>query len=160
MKNIIIRTFHAEDLIKVRDLIYETIDICYSNHYPPRAIAFFKECHCESKIMERSKTGVILIVGTKSNLYGTGSIVGNEIFGVFVRPKYHKLGHGRDIMDELENIARRNGYKETELSISLPSAEFYKKRGYIIIEDCNLDVGENQTLKYWKARKTLKQEKS
>lgn len=103
---------------------------------------------------------MILIAGTKSKLYGTGSIVGNEIFGVFVHPKYHKLGHGRDIMDELENIARRNGYKETELSISLPSAEFYKKRGYIIIEDCSLDVGENQALKYWKARKTLKQEKS
>lgn len=156
MKETKIREFRKADLSSLQEVIYRTIDTCYPEHYPLRAVRFFKEYHNKKNILGRSRKGRVLVVGTAHKIIGTGSIVGNEISGVFILPEYQKHGHGKDIMHELEEIGRKNGNSKVELSISLPSADFYRRRGYEIAEECLIDVGENQKLKYWKASKTLK----
>jgi len=156
MAEIKIREFRKADLPFLHKAIHRTINTCYPELYPPRAVRYFKNYHNKKSILERSKRGKVLVVGTRNKIIGTGSIVENEISGVFILPEYQKHGHGRDIMDELEEIGRINGIKKIELSVSLPSASFYKKRGYKIMETCKIDVGKNQELKYWKASKKIK----
>lgn len=58
-------------------------------------------------------------------------------------------------MLELEKRAKAGLVKKISLSVSLPSREFYEGLGYSITEDCSLDVGEGQQLKYWTAVKEL-----
>jgi len=155
MNRIKIREFRTTDLSLVQKLIYQTIDICYPEYYPPLAVQYFKDYHDESNILERSKTGKVLLVETNNYIIGTGSIVGNEISGVFIHPNYQRQGFGKAIMNKLEEIGRLNGYTETELSISLPSLDFYENKGYKILEESSIDVGDNQVLEYWKASKDL-----
>ena len=47
-----IRKFRNFDLVTVRRLIQQTIDVCYSGVYPPRAVQFFKDLYSDESIMK------------------------------------------------------------------------------------------------------------
>jgi GNAT superfamily N-acetyltransferase len=155
-----IREFRESDLIPVQRLIHQTIDVCYSGVYPPRAVQFFKKFHSEEKIMERHRQGKILLIEQDGNVIATGTIVGSDIFGVFVHPEFQHRGYGGGLMRELENRAKARGCTELELSVSLPSREFYEGLGYEMLEKCSIDVGQGQHLDFWKARKPMARRES
>ena len=150
-----VRKFHESDIGRLQRLIYDTIDASYSQVYPPRAVQFFKEFHAEHRIIERSRTGTILVLEENGQLVATGSIVDSEILAVFVHPKFQHGGRGKALMRELEEEARHRGVRETELSVSLPSKRFYEGLGYEMVEEKSKDVGEGQQLNFWKAKKLL-----
>jgi len=150
-----IRLFLKTDLTPLHRMISDTIDTSYSDVYPPRAVQFFKEYHSDKRILERSRTGEILIIEKEGSIVATGSLVGNEILAVFVNPGIQRQGYGRKIMDELENRLKAKGVSEIILSVSLPSRKFYKKLEYEILPECSIDVGEGQYLYYWPGRKSL-----
>lgn len=150
-----IRRFCVSDVRAVCELIYCTLDVSYSAVYPPRAVQFFKDYHSEVKIIERYSKGEIFIVEKDGKLIGTGSIVGVDIFGVFVHPEFQHHGLGKALMKELEEKAISNGISEVALNVSLPSRKFYENLGYEIIEEHAKDVGKGQWLHYWEAKKTL-----
>lgn len=154
-KFITIRHFCESDLKSIHELIHYTIDVSYSPVYPPRAVQFFKDLHTEANIIERHQKGDIFVMEKDGKLIGTGSIVDDEIFGVFVNPVFQHKGYGKSIMQEIENKAFINGIRKVSLSISLPSSRFYESLGYEIIEYRTIDVGEGQRLDYWEAKKTL-----
>jgi GNAT superfamily N-acetyltransferase len=150
-----IREFRESDLVSVRQLIQQTIDVCYSDIYPSRALQFFKEFHSQENIIVRHRKWEILVVEQGGNVIATGAIVGNEIFAVLVPPEFQHHGHGGALMRELGNRAKARGCTESELSVSLPSRGFYESLGYEMLEECSIDVGEGQHLDFWKARKPL-----
>jgi GNAT superfamily N-acetyltransferase len=149
------REFRASDLVVVSRLIHHTIDVSYSPVYPVRAIQFFKDFHSEAKIIERHQNGEILILEKDGKVIGTGSLVGTDILGVFVHPRFQHQGYGKAIMRELEKKAVLNAVGEVALSVSLPSRRFYGSLGYEIIKNRSIDVGEGQQLDYWEAKKKL-----
>ncbi len=149
------RPFVQSDLDQLHRMIQETIEKSYGHVYPPRAIRFFKNFHRELKIAERTRTGCVLILEKNGAILATGSLVGNEILGVFVAPEAQGRGYGRAIMNELESNARSKGIFEIHLSISLPSRRFYESMGYEVLEKESADVGEGQRLEFWPARKKL-----
>jgi len=147
--------FRTSDLEAVLRLIYHTIDVSYSPVYPVRAIQFFKDFHSKAKIIERHQNGEILILEKDGKVIGTGSLVGSDILGVFVHPRFQHQGYGKAVMKELENRAVLNAVSEVVLSVSLPSRRFYESLGYEITGSYSTDVGENQQLDYWEAKKKL-----
>jgi ribosomal protein S18 acetylase RimI-like enzyme len=155
-----IRHFQETDLVSLGRLIQMTIDFCYSGVYPPRAVQFFKEFHSEEKIIDRHQKGEILVLEQDGNVIATGTIVGCDIFGVFVRPDFQHCGHGRALMCQLEDTAKERGCTELELDVSLPSKRFYESLGYEMLEECSIGVGEGQHLDFWRARKRLTQQVS
>ncbi|HIJ65079.1 MAG TPA: GNAT family N-acetyltransferase [Candidatus Hydrogenedentes bacterium] len=150
-----IRRFRDTDVASVAQLIHRTIDACYTGVYPPRAVQFFKEFHSPKGIRERSQKGDILVIEQRGEVIGTGAVVDNEIYGVFVAPTAQGRGHGKDIMHELETRARARGVREVTLSVSLPSRKFYEHLGYEIREEAFIDVGQGERLDFWKATKRL-----
>lgn len=154
-EEIAIREFREPDLGQVRRLIHHTIELCYSRVYPPRAVRFFKDFHSEAKILERHRQGEILVVEQEGAIIATGAIDGSEIFGVFVHPDHQHRGLGRALMVELEARAKRNGFEEAVLSVSLPSRAFYRSLGYQAFEDRSKDLGNGERLAFWVARKPL-----
>jgi hypothetical protein len=58
-------------------------------------------------------------------------------------------------MRALERQACKNGCQEVELSVSLPSKDFYDRLGYRIMEEYCLAVGEGERLHFWKAKKPI-----
>jgi ribosomal protein S18 acetylase RimI-like enzyme len=149
------REFQPADLARVRQLICHTIDLCYTGVYPPRAVQFFKQFHSDQEILARNQSGVILVLEREGAIVATGALIGHEILGVFVDPPCQGRGYGRAVMLDLEARARANGCHEVKLSVSLPSKGFYDKLGYQVVEECSIAVGEDQTLRFWKARKGL-----
>jgi len=154
-QHIAIRRFRKSDLYPLLGLIHQTIDISYSKAYPARAVQFFKELHSEQKLRERGRKGVIFVVEESNEMIATGSLVDGEIFAVFVHPNFQQGGYGKSLMLILENEALEQGIIEVELSISLPSLNFYQGLGYEIIEKRSRDVGGGQQLDFWKAKKLL-----
>jgi len=150
-----IREFRESELDPVWRLIQKTIDVCYSGVYPPRAVQFFKAFHSETKIMERYQEGEILVVMQDGNIIATGAIVGGDIFGVFVHPEFQHRGYGIALMRELEARTAAKGFTEAVLSVSLPSRAFYESLGYEMLDACSIDVGGDEHLDFWKARKPL-----
>lgn len=150
-----LRRFDAVDLAAVQRLIHYTIDRCYRDPYPPRAVLFFKEFHARDNILERHAAGTVLVVERDQDIIATGATVADEITGVFVHPRFQGRGIGGQVMDRLEEIARAGGRTVTTLAISLPSRGFYEDRGYQVLESRSIDVGGGERLDYWGAAKRL-----
>jgi len=150
-----IRPFDEADLGSLHRMICDTIDASYSGVYPFRAVQFFREYHSEKRIMERSQAGEVLIIERGGSVVATGTLSGNEIVVVFVKPDNQGQGYGKTIMRELEGRAKAKGLSDVVLAISLPSRKFYESLEYEVLAECSLDVGEGQHLDYWLGRKTL-----
>jgi len=149
------RLLEPGEISSLRLLIHQTIDACYTGIYPPRAVDFFKQYHSIESIAQRLEQGEVLVVGRPGELEATGSLVGDEISGVFVDPSQQGRGLGRELMAELEARARRAGRDQVTLSVSLPSRSFYLALGYELEPLRHLEVGQGQRLEFWPARKRL-----
>jgi GNAT superfamily N-acetyltransferase len=150
-----LRVFRPSDLEAVKQVIFSTVDLCYSGVYPPRAIEFFKQYHCDENILDRAKKGYTIICELEGKVLATGTILENHICAVFVVRAAQCQGLGQRIMEDLENKARTAGFTEVTLDVSLPSSKFYERLGYRLSEDTYLDVGEGQRLDYWTAKKLI-----
>ncbi len=150
-----IRSFEEADVAALRRLICETIDISYAPVYPPKALDFFKGFHAEEKVLERARSGSVLVAEANGDLIATGSLLDGEIFAIFVHPDRQGAGLGKALMARLEEDARAAGVVESVLSVSLPSKRFYEGLGYEIVEERSRDLGDGQRLDFWKAKKRL-----
>jgi GNAT superfamily N-acetyltransferase len=153
--NVRIRRFKRRDLPAVRELIYETIDVCYSADYPEEAIKFFKEYHCDENVLKGATEGWTIVLEENNRIVGTGTIVDDHIMRVFVDPKFQKSGLGKLIMNKLEERAISTGIKVVKLSASLPSKRFYDSLGYTTSEEAYLEVENGEKLHYYKMDKVL-----
>ncbi len=151
------RRFTESDLHALHRMICHAIDASYSCAYPLRAVRFFKEHHSEEKISGRCAAGEILILASEQDgsILATGALVDAQIIGVFVHPDHQRQGHGKAIMAELEKMARAKALRRITLSISLPSRKFYEHCGYEVLEECAIDVGAGERLRYRPGKKVL-----
>jgi GNAT superfamily N-acetyltransferase len=154
----LIRRFEDQDLLALTRLIHDTIDISYTEVYPPRAVTFFKSFHSEEKILDRCQSGAVFVMEENGVLVGTGSLVDGAIFAVFVDPRLQKGGRGKALMNALENAAIEAGVTQSRLDISLPSKRFYEGLGYVVTEEMSRDLGDGQRLDFWRATKKLSPE--
>jgi len=157
--DICLREFFENDIVPVKRLIDHTIDSSYTGVYPPNAVRFFKQFHSTDRILEEAKDGNMVVLEREGNIVGTGAIIGNRVFRVFVAPRFHRKGYGKIIMNSLEAKARSNGLSEIILDVSLPSIGFYKSLGYDLFEEASIDVGDGESLDYFRARKALKKKR-
>lgn len=153
--DIVLRVAGLEDIPLVGSLIRDTIRTSYAAVYPPRAVEFFLSYHTDDAILRRKESGTVVVAVRGREIVGTGSLVGGEITGVFVRPDLQGNDIGSLVMRELEALAAAGGRTRVELSISLPSRGFYERRGYRIMRAAGIDVGMAQTLEYWEGMKIL-----
>jgi GNAT superfamily N-acetyltransferase len=151
----LLRRFEPSDLSDVHRLICDTIDASYSGVYPPRAIDRFKGFHDLDAIARRATDGVVVVVEQDGEIVGTGSLVDDEIGGVFVSGASQGSGIGSMLMQELEGAARQRGHTAVRLYVSLPSRGFYEHLGYKVFDEGSLDVGAGEHLDYWQASKDL-----
>jgi GNAT superfamily N-acetyltransferase len=114
---------------------------------------FILNYHTDESISQRRKSGIVIVAEWDGEILATGSLVGAEITGVFVRADLQGKNLGSLVMNRLESLATENGHKYVELSISLPSRGFYEKRGYRITQPASIDMGMGQSLDYWEGRK-------
>lgn len=85
-----IRCAGTDDLEKIKDIVYRTIEKIYPRYYPEGAVSFFLSHHNENNIMEDIKRQRVYILETSSECVGTVTIKGNGICRLFVLPGFQK----------------------------------------------------------------------
>lgn len=155
IEGIKLRRIRYKDIHDAGSLVRETIRTSYPSAYPPRAVDFFLNYHRNKAIRKRAVDGFVIVAEQNGDIVATGSIMGNEITGVFVKPDLQGKGIGGIVMDKLEELAVQSGCGHVVLSISLPSRSFYEKKGYEITGAARIDVGMGQFLEYWEGKKTF-----
>ena len=149
------RAFRSSDLIAVKGLVRTTIDACYAEVYPKEAVQFFKDWHCDEKILKNAKEGYTILLHQDNRIVGTGTIVDDEVMRVFVDPAFQRRGFGKLIMRKLEKRAVSTGVDVVKLDASLPAKTFYDALGYVTLEKTFLEVGNNRRLDFYKMEKAL-----
>ena len=142
-------------MIAVKSLIQTTIDACYPKVYPKEAVEFFKDWHCDERILKDAKEGYTILLNKDARIVGTGTIVDDHVKRVFVDPAFQGHGFGKLIMRKLEERAVSTSIDIVKLDASLPSKMFYDALGYVTLERAFLDVGNNKRLDFYKMEKTL-----
>lgn len=149
------RIFQPSDLTAVKSLIQITIDACYSKVYPREAVQFFKDWHSDEKILKNAKEGYTILLYQDTRIFGTGTIVDDQVMRVFVDPAFQRHGFGKLIMRKLEERAVSTGIDVVRLDASLPSKMFYDGLGYVTLEKAFREVGNNERLDFYKMEKAL-----
>jgi len=150
-----LRDYATTDLDQVYEMIQKTIAISYPDHYPGRAVQYFQAYHSEANISKRDELGEIIVIEKEGKIVATGSLVKDEITGVFILPAEQKSGLGRQIMLELESRARSKEILTITLHVSLPARKFYEKLNYSLSGQQETKVGDGQHLKYWIGKKRI-----
>ena len=68
--------------------------------------------------------------------FGTFDLTTGELIQLYVRPEYARKGIGKQILDELINMARESGLQEMHLLSSLNAESFYAKKGFRSGQKC------------------------
>ncbi len=129
----IVRKFVIDDAEELNNVIEHTIEESYKWIYPEEVREVFKEENSTEQLAERGEKDYVLVVvdpDDENKIVGTGSLIDNRIFGVYVHPEYQANGIGVRIMEQLEDRALGNGIKKLVLSASISSKDFYRKLGY------------------------------
>ncbi|MDD2614676.1 MAG: GNAT family N-acetyltransferase [Methanosarcina sp.] len=155
VEEIIMRIAEPQDVDSLRELINETIDICYFRVYPQEAIDYFKDYHNRANIVNDILEGHCLILATGEEFIGTGTLLGSNARRVFVKPAYQNMGLGKRIMYGLEEKAAENGVRILDLDASLVAYPFYRGLGYETQAEDIISVKNGQSLRYYKMAKEL-----
>ncbi len=143
-----VRKFKKEDAKKVSNLIRRCLLEVNIKDYSKKIMDRMVKHFAPSQIIKNSKERIVFVAVENDKILGTASIKENIILTVFVNPNIHNKGIGSKLMNKVENLAKKNGYKTVKLPSSLTSFEFYKKRGYKKIKILNSDkYGETIEMK-------------
>jgi len=82
------------------------------------------------KLIENAAKRKVVVAVEGNLIAGTASVKDNVILTVFVDPRVHGKRIGTRLMQRVESIAKRQGYKSVKLPSSLTAVEFYKRLGY------------------------------
>lgn len=136
------------------DLIHDTIEKTYHIYYPKEAVDYFHQHHLKENLLQALDKEVTLLFLLDDEIIATGSFEDNYIKRMFVNPKFQGRGYGSRILNELEDLIKKEGINEVKLSSSLGAYDFYLMHGYEQEDICSIDVS-NAKLVYIDMVKTI-----
>ncbi len=125
-----IRKFKRADAIKVSNIIRRCLRETVSKGYPKKVIESLYHFFTPSLLIKNLKDRTIFVAVENDKVVGTASLKEDKVFTVFVNPDFHGKGIGSKLMDKVEDLAKKKGYKIIKVPSATSSTEFYKKRGY------------------------------
>ena len=100
-----------------------------------------------------SRIGKVYIAEENGRIAGTGTVNGDNIERVYVRPEYRGKGIGSALMNYMEGEILKD-HEAVVVESSLPAGEFYRKRKYVQVKHMDYPVENGKILCYEVMRKT------
>ena len=126
----IIRKLKKEDAKEVSKIIRRCLKEVNYKDYSKKTITSLCNFFTPSLIIKNLKDRTIFVAVENDKVIGTASLKGDKVFTVFINPDVHGKGVGSRLMDKVEDLAKKKGYKIIKVPSGLTSLGFYKKRGY------------------------------
>ena len=149
---LIIKKARLEQTDKINEIVSKTIKEIYSKYYLNEVVDFFLELHNRDNIINDISKDNTYVIGCEATILGTGTINQNTISRVYITPNNQHEGIGTKLMDYLEKEIIKN-YSYVNIDVSLPAAEFYRKRGYEFLRQAEHSVENGKLLSYSIMRK-------
>jgi N-acetylglutamate synthase-like GNAT family acetyltransferase len=115
---------------QVRSLILGTIDQLNSKDYDPSTISIMRSWQSAERLTRKFSEGKYFLALDQDKVVGIGGLVGNEVCTMFVHPEYNGLGIGREILKNIENVARDSHLDKIALSSTITAEAFYTSCGF------------------------------
>jgi N-acetylglutamate synthase-like GNAT family acetyltransferase len=126
-----IRRIEERDLTRVSALIQNTLLVSNSVDYDLGIIANLIAAFSPSQLRAIAKKRRIFICEENGTVLGTIGLEDNRVYNFFVAPDRQGSGVGQELLDFVENGARKEGWKKLSVASSLTAVAFYRKRGYV-----------------------------
>ncbi len=140
-------TAEEEHIETVRHITHTTIKKIYPLYYPKGVVEFFLECHNISNIRSSIARHQVYLLEQDGVFSGTGSILSNEVYRLYVLPEYQGKGIGNMLMNYLERKLFMD-FSVITIEASLPAYDFYYRRGYRPTEYCKYLTDSGDILCY------------
>ncbi len=131
-KDVVIREFTFADADKVSALIRNTLLISNTADYDYKVIRNLESTFMPEKIKALSLRREIFVCERDNRICGTISLENNTIFSFFVAPDRQMEGVGTQLLEYVENLARRRGTRRLYMAASITAVSFYRRQGYVI----------------------------
>ena len=160
LDNILIKEIQKEDLIKVKYLIDEVTNFTYQSQIPKEGYEYLKSKMWTLEIIKKdAREGYTIVVSDNDKIIGTGTIVGNYISKIYIKPEYHGRGIGKLVVECLEKKAKSKGVKIIFLASNVTAEKFYTKLGYITTENREINTPNGYIFKMsWMKKETQQKE--
>jgi citrate lyase synthetase len=148
LDDFLIKEMYEEDLIKVKYLIDEVSYFAYKSLIPNEGYEYLKNNLWGLEILKKdAREGFTIVVKDDDKIIGTGTIVGNYLSKIYIKPEYHGFGIGKLIVQRLEDKAKSNGVKTIFLASNLSAEKFYTKLGYSTMENREMSTPNGYVFK-------------
>lgn len=113
----------------LQSLLEQTILRTYPFYYAKGAVDFFICRHNLSEIQSDIMKSQVYVYEINDEIVGSVTVKHDEIYRLFVIPKFQHCGYGTQLLLFAEKILAESGVL-LRLDASLPSKEFFLKHGY------------------------------
>lgn len=110
-------------------LLEQTILHTYPFYYAKGAVDFFIHRHNLSEIQSDIMKSQVYVYEVNDEIIGSVTVKNDEIYRLFVLQEYQHSGYGMELLEFAEKKLLEKGVP-LRLDASLPSKEFFLKRGY------------------------------
>lgn len=136
-----------EELLKIHNIVQQTIKTVYPKYYPKEVVEFFCEHHNQDAILKDIEERRVGVLRVNDEIVATGSYENDHITRVYVLPKHQNKGYGTFIIKSIESEISKK-YHKAFLDASLPGVHLYEKLGYKTLEHKKYFVKNDVVLVY------------
>ncbi|RZK52754.1 MAG: GNAT family N-acetyltransferase [Pedobacter sp.] len=149
---ILLRRAKAEDMPIVADLAERIWPKTYSEYISDEQLRYMLDLmYNQGELLAQLEKGYIFLMASEEDknvgfaCYSITDSVNSvyKLHKIYVLPEMHGKGVGKILMNEVVNLAKRNGGKSLELNVNKNNRakDFYLKNGFKIKESVTIDIG-------------------
>jgi N-acetylglutamate synthase-like GNAT family acetyltransferase len=143
LQQIIVRRATAADSEAVYTIVLQALSETNAKDYPASVIDRLV-LTLPNEIASNLETWHAFVAIADGQVVGMGSLSGQTVRSVYVRPDRQHGGVGTRLMDVLENTARAQSVRTLSVQSSITAQPFYAKRGFKIVREGRF--GEERTI--------------
>jgi len=129
-----IRPAVTADIEIMSALMIEAIRATNFSDYSPEDLKLTYQNFTPAKVEEKMQVRDMFVYETAQRIVGTVSLEGDILHSLFVQPSLQGKGIGLQLVEHIENLAKRRGYDKMLLSSSITAKPFYVRLGYSAVE--------------------------
>lgn len=130
-----IRQIKDADIDEVSMLVRRCIDASCRESYSDRGRTYWASLYSREMFSKYTEGWKFWILSLDGRIVGCAGLNRNEIKGIFVAPELQGKKLGQRLLNFVEYYARSRGIKRLFLDSSLNAVDFYRRAGYVYLED-------------------------